>query len=302
MREAARAPHREVAQLFVDYLISRGVEARVAEEDDGYAVWVMDDAHLAQVKREWIVFSDSPNQAKYTQTMGAGARQETVERKEAESARRRHVDMRQQFSKGLIKQVPVSVGLIGISVLVALLTHLGGQLDPVGYWLTIASVEVSGGYIRWAGLADVFSGQVWRLITPIFIHFGILHLVFNMWWMKDLSVLVELRKGKLFLVLFVLIAAVASNLGQYFASGPMFGGMSGVVYALLGYIWMKGRYAPREGMGLHPQTVAFMVGWFLLGVFGIIGHMANWAHGLGLVVGVLIGVAPELWRRFRKST
>src|SRR5205814_9740200 len=96
-------------------------------------------------------------------------------------------------------------------------------------------------------LIEIKNGQLWRLITPIFVHGGFLHLLFNMWWMRDLGFMIEQRKGSLRLALMVLLVAIPSNIAQYMTAGPWFGGMSGVVYGLFGYIWMKGKFSPHEG-------------------------------------------------------
>ena len=70
-----------------------------------------------------------------------------------------------------------------------------------------------------------------------------------------------------------------------------FAGISGVVYALFGYIWMKGRVSPEQGMILHPNTVRLMLGWLVLGFVLRMMHMANGSHVLGLIVGMLYGLA-----------
>ena len=70
-----------------------------------------------------------------------------------------------------------------------------------------------------------------------------------------------------------------------------FGGMSGVVYALFGYVWMKGRYEPEQGMILHPSTVQTMLLWLVLCMTGFLGNIANAAHVVGLVAGILFGLA-----------
>jgi GlpG protein len=81
---------------------------------------------------------------------------------------------------------------------------------------------------------------------------------------------------------------VLSNLGQYFADGPGFGGMSGVVYGLLGYIWMRGKFDPGSGLFLHPTTVVMML---ICLAFGYTHYLqiANTAHSVGLGVGVVWG-------------
>jgi GlpG protein len=149
-----------------------------------------------------------------------------------------------------------------------------------------------------APFAEVRHGEVWRLVTPMLVHFGVPHIVFNMLWMWDLGRLIELLKGSAFLSLFVLATGIASNVAQYVITGnPLFGGMSGVVYALLAYVWMQGRHNPRFGYVLHKSTVAMMLGWYVLCWTGMLGPIANWAHTAGLALGAAWGYAEAKTRR-----
>ncbi len=102
------------------------------------------------------------------------------------------------------------------------------------------------------------------------------------------------------LLALVLGIAATSNIGQYLVSGPTFGGMSGVVFGLLGYIWMQGKFDPASGLELHPQTVMLMIGWFFLGLTGMIGNIANTAHGVGAVVGIAWGFLAAHWNIWRR--
>ncbi len=139
-------------------------------------------------------------------------------------------------------------------------------------------------------LADLRAGELWRLFTPIFVHFGALHLLFNMMWLWDLGGAIERLKRASFLALFVAGSGAASNLLQYgITRSPNFGGMSGVVYALLGYVWMQGRFHPAFGIALHRSTVAMMLAWYALCWTGLLGPIANWAHTGGLMMGVAWG-------------
>ena len=146
----------------------------------------------------------------------------------------------------------------------------------------------------WQRLVEVRHGQVWRLITPIFLHFGPMHFFFNMLWLWDLGNSVEKRQGTFFFGMFILVVAILSNVAQFAISGPNFGGMSGVVYALLGYVWMKSRYDSASGYFLHSATVVMMSIWFFLGFTGFTGNIANTVHAVGLGVGVALGYTSAM--------
>jgi GlpG protein len=82
-------------------------------------------------------------------------------------------------------------------------------------------------------------------------------------------------------------------------SGPLFGGMSGVVYGLFGFTWMQARYASK-GYSLTDQDTMWIMGWFVLCATGLVGHIANAQHALGLVFGLLAGMPAYV--AFRRSS
>jgi len=180
------------------------------------------------------------------------------------------------------QHLTITFALILGSSGLALISNFGASIPFLSVFF-IASPDSTG-------LHSILNGQVWRLITPIFIHFGMIHLLFNMLWLWDLGNLIEKKKGTLFMMKFVLAVGIASNLAQYLLTQNLFfGGMSGVVYGLLGYVWMQGKQHPSSGLMLNKQTAVMMFGWFILCWTGILGPIANWAHTLGLGVGLLIG-------------
>ena len=148
-------------------------------------------------------------------------------------------------------------------------------------------------------LYEVTHGQIWRLVTPIFIHLSILHILFNMLWFKDLGYMIEDRFGKNELLILILISGVVSNLAQYFVSGPQFGGMSGVLYAMLGFVWVYKKIHHDFEYALPARDITIMIGWLLMCLTGFLGPIANTAHAGGLFVGMLYAIykAPEKWGR-----
>jgi hypothetical protein len=88
-----------------------------------------------------------------------------------------------------------------------------------------------------------------------------------------------------------------SNLAQFFVRGPIFGGMSGVIYGLFGYIWIRGRFDPASGLFLPQTTVTMMIIWFILCAVNVIPNVANYAHGAGLLLGMAWGYLSSLHHR-----
>ena len=86
-----------------------------------------------------------------------------------------------------------------------------------------------------------------------------------------------------------MITAVVSNLAQLIAVGPNFGGLSGVVYGVLGFVWFIGWLRPSWGIDLPKPVIGFMLLWLILGYADILWvNMANAAHTAGLVSGCAI--------------
>ena len=77
------------------------------------------------------------------------------------------------------------------------------------------------------------------------LHGSSLHLLFNMYWIYVLGSAIEIRKGTWVLAGLVLATQLAATFGQILVGQPNFVGISGAVYGLLGYVWMKSRYRSR---------------------------------------------------------
>ena len=180
-----------------------------------------------------------------------------------------------------LRRMPLTVALMVICLIVAFFSRVGANTESL---LPLFISEYAN-----AGLPEIFSGQLWRLITPIFIHFTYLHIIFNMLWLFDLGRALEITQKSPQLGLLVVVIGVSSNLAQYWWSGPSFGGMSGVVYGLFGYVWMQARYNPRSGLIMNQQIMWMMMAWFVICWLGIVGNVANMAHTVGLLSGGALG-------------
>lgn len=111
-------------------------------------------------------------------------------------------------------------------------------------------------------------GELWRLFSPIFLHGDIFHLLFNMAWLYILGRQLEVNLSFSRYLLFVFISAAFTNTAQYLVSGPNFIGFSGVICAMLSFIWMRQMDAPWEGYQLQRSTFNFMM-IFIFGMFAL---------------------------------
>lgn len=291
MRQIGSLPDEKSARRFEDYLLTQGIRSTVEEGREGWSIWIEDDDHLDRGRAELEQYRQSPQDARYDGTSAAQAIRADQQRR-AVRRRENYVDYRTSWSRSVRSPTPLTIILVAVSCLLSVLLWLDLAAGLLRYlWFSTAR---EGGL---AGLVELRHGQVWRLITPIFLHANAMHLLFNMLWLIDLGGTIERRKKAWFLGLLALASAVFPNLAQYFWAGPAFLGMSGVVYGLFGYVWMKDRYAPDEGLALNPHTSFYMLAWLVVCMTGWLGPIANTAHVGGLVVGVLFGGTRHWWRR-----
>ncbi len=136
-------------------------------------------------------------------------------------------------------------------------------------------------------------GQLWRLLTSLFLHAGIAHLVLNMWVLWGAGRLAERVFGSATFILLYLGAGLVASLSSVAwnpfnnsvgASGAIFG----VLGACLAFLFRRDTHVPRKLVRAHGlSTLAFTL--FSL-VNGFIGtQVDNAAHVGGLISGALLG-------------
>ncbi len=205
-----------------------------------------------------------------------------------------------------LRQSPLTTLMMVLTLIVAGITLLGDNFEAIR-WLSWMDFHVSGDYATFVPWADsMAAGQYWRLITPIFIHFGILHLAMNGMWYWELGRRIESYQGGLALLGLTLLFGLASNAVQFWWAGPsIFGGLSGVLYGLLGHCWIYQLLAPNRAYHLPKGVVVMMLIWLVICMSGItevagIGAIANGAHVGGLLMGCLTGLLGGALARRRR--
>ena len=207
---------------------------------------------------------------------------------------------------GVVEQLtrsPMTALVLLLSLVVGVVTLLGENLQALR-WLTFLEFRVAGDYIQFTPLADsLAAGQWWRLVTPMLIHFGFLHIAMNGLWYWDLGRRIEARQGGINLLGLTLLFSLVSNFVQYLVSGAsLFGGLSGVLYGLLGHCWIYQWLAPNPVYRLPRGVLAMMLGWLVLCMSGLVslvgfGEIANGAHVGGLLIGCFTGLLGGLFAR-----
>ncbi|MGL6430174.1 MULTISPECIES: rhomboid family intramembrane serine protease GlpG [Aeromonas] len=257
-----------MAQALVDYLATLGISCELTQSELGVSVWLADERRLAQAQQEVKRFLSEPNHPRYMEASWQSG----------------HADARIDYSKGMTDPVTDFLHQAGPLTLVVIIACLAiYALDAIG-------LPIFDELAFHPTLAQFTDWQAWRYVTPAFIHFSVLHLVFNLlwWWYLGGQIEQRLGSGKLFILL--IVGAALPNIAEFFASGPRFGGLSGVVYALLGYSWLRTRLQPDCGLAMPPALMGFMLVWLVLGFLDMLGTpTANMAHLVGLLVGLAQG-------------
>jgi GlpG protein len=300
MRLIGHVASESNARTLGNYLFVQGIDNQLEfQKDEGWGVWIMEEDNLAKAAKVLEAFRANPADPKY-QSEGKAADGLRAQKEKEEAAWRKRLSDRRNLFRPLVGYGvgPLSIVMIVACVVVFILMKFGENSQAV-MGLFIAPYEIIGNYMEWhPGLVEVRHGEVWRLITPILIHFSVLHIFFNMLWLRDLGSMIEARQSSWHLLLLVIVVAALSNLAQFYVGrAPNFGGMSGVVYGLFGYIWIRGKYDPASGLFLHRSIVTMMLIWLVLCFTGILGPVANYAHLAGLLVGAAWGYLSSL--RFR---
>jgi GlpG protein len=147
----------------------------------------------------------------------------------------------------------------------------------------------------------------WRLITPVFIHFSFSHIIFNCLWIYVLGKNIERIDGKIIFLILFLFAGIFSNFAQYYFGGvSLFGGLSGVVFGLLGFCMINELNTKHQKYDLPEAIYIFMIVWMILGFFGVLelfgfGNIANYAHLGGLFSGIILSILINFYKNTQEE-
>ncbi len=311
MRQLTTFTDPQQCQRLFSYLIVQGIHVEIHQEPTELGLWVKNEDQVDAAKVILQRFLADPQSQEFSGHERAAQQQLADEQARRERIARNTIapgrDWRNSSVAGgtslsqAYKSTPISMAVLTAGIAVFLLARKSG-IDNYLYFLSPEDWRITE-----TGLLPVLTQQLpwyepWRFFTPVFLHFGIAHIIFNAMCLWNFARQVELRDGKLGLILVAAVSAAFSNTLQAIMVGPAFGGLSGIAYALIGFIWIRQLSPSGQGYFLQGSTLIFALVWFGLGILqefqgvrGIGGNgMANYCHGGGLAAGMALGALFNL--------
>lgn len=269
------------AHLLANYLTSQHINANVVQHDKEFVVVLDNNEHIDRAKIIAEDFLANPTNPKYQQAAWDNGK---------------NVQLAPSGSGFSISKIIADAvrapftSVVFVMCAVIYLLSLFGLFAPIAQHLLMQPFSILSQNHEW-----------WRLLGPAFIHFSALHIIFNLLWWGMLGAKIERTLGMSMLFIVFLVSATISNAAQALFSDPvqgnffLFGGLSGVVYAVMGFVWWLGWLRPSWGLSLPNSIVGFMLVWLVLGYADILWvSMANAAHTAGLISGCLLAATLSL--------
>lgn len=257
------------AQLLANYLNQQGIAVRYSHSDGEHphCLILLDEEKWEAARLITQDFIRNPRQAKYQQAAW----------QQGEAVQLQPVARQASPQLQMLLRSPVTL-LVLVACVLVYAGSLMGWFTQLQYWLSFQAPSLLSENHQW-----------WRLFGPAFLHFSALHIVFNLLWWAMLGSQIEDKFGSVNLLLIFVLTALFSNYAQYLHTGPNFGGLSGVVYGVMGFVWWCGWLRPQWGLSLSKPLVGFILFWLVLGYADLLWvSVANTAHTVGLVSGCLL--------------
>ncbi|MFT4993280.1 MAG: GlpG protein [Paraglaciecola sp.] len=254
----------QIARLLVNYLQSQQIQAEYLYQQHQHTVQLIDLSQEGQAAAITQAFVANPQDTKYQQAAWQSGQSVELTNKASFSTEKMKFEL---------LQTPFTSGILIICLVVYALANVG--------------VTLPYDLLHIQPLSSLYENfQWWRIVGPALIHFSFLHIAFNLMWWWMLGKQIESKFGLSSLLALFVFSAILSNIGQLLISGPNFGGLSGVVYALVGCVWWLGWLRPAWGLALPKPVIGFLLIWLVIGYADILWvSMANTAHTVGLFSG-----------------
>ena len=306
MRYLAEVEGKQRAESFVAWLITKSIDTHIEaapKNPELWEVWIRDEDKLPEAKAELAAFEANSSDPKYSAAIDS-ARQIIREKQVATQTASKNV--RSVAYRGASTQLmsgslpPLTLTLVISCVIISLLSHftrpndnsrLGHQIIDKMFFVSPIAYRNSDG----DAAASLKRGEVWRMLTPIFLHGSPFHLFMNMLALIAFGRITERLVGTpryalMILILGVLPMLLACLMPRNFDGSPFTVGISGVVYGLVAYLWLLSSQRPDLGFRIPDGLVGFMLMFIVLGFAGLIPGISNWGHLGGFLVGLVLAL------------
>lgn len=190
----------------------------------------------------------------------------------------------------------VTYALIGLNIVMFVATLVWGYLH---YGTFDGSQNINVLVDMGAKVNEYIAGrgEWWRLFTSMFLHIGVMHLLFNIYALYAIGTLVEAYYGHVRFAVIYLLGGLFGSLGSYAFSTSVSAGASGAIFAITGaaavYFFRYRENFGTRGRSVLQNMILILVINFAFGLAG--SGVDNWGHFGGLVGGVLvsIGMLPK---------
>ena len=177
-----------------------------------------------------------------------------------------------------IRLYPVVTFFLALNLLIFVLTYIpfiGNQIYYVGMGVNFLISE----------------GEWWRLFTPMFLHAGIMHLLFNMFSLFLFGPELEKIAGKARFITIYLLSGIFGNIATFFLQDPGYAsvGASGAIFGILGafgaLVYYTKHILPQLRQIIVPIIIISIIMTFLNSNINVTAHI------VGMIVGFLIGLS-----------
>ena len=287
MRELGKLKSREELTKVNQILAAFEIESWFNDEDSSdFSIWILLETDLQRASEILRMYRQDPANEEIRKALAEWHGRQKV----ANTQKRRDVIVNQLILSELLPPGSISILLILFASAVFVVRVYFGAF---GVRELLSFSPLKNGILSGKSIFDgILSGQLWRVFSPIFIHSGVIHLVFNLIWLFQLGKHAEASLTRTEYLLLLGLVCIVSHFAFAMLVGPFFGGMSGVVYGICGYLGIMDVYAHNQVSGYDPSSGKILIIFYCISIvltFLRLVPVANTIHALGAAIGILFG-------------
>ena len=182
----------------------------------------------------------------------------------------------------------------------ALALNISQSITATSLFSALAPTHEALYRLGMGGVIPLAQGRWWSLLMATYLHGGVLHIAFNMLWLRQIGPLVEELYGPSRFFILYTLAGLLGSVVSVIAGTSFFVGASGAIYGLFGALIY---YGWKRGCAFGTAIFRRMLFWAAIGFFlGLVGSgIDNWAHLGGFVGGFVLAILLKYQERSRQS-